>query len=36
MKQIGSYTQVKIAFIVIGIAVMSAAGGATFAHTHTT
>ena len=34
MRQIGTYTQVKIAFIVIGIAVMSAAGGATFAHTH--
>ena len=34
MKQIGTYTRVKIAFIVIGIAVMSALGGATFAHTH--
>ena len=34
MRQIGTYTQVKIAFIVIGIAIMSAAGGATFAHTH--
>lgn len=33
MRQIGTYTQVKIAFIVIGIAIMSAAGGATLAHT---
>ena len=33
MIQIGTYTQVKIAFIVIGIAIMSAAGGATLAHT---
>lgn len=28
------YGEVKIAFIVIGIAVMTALGGATFAHTH--
>ena len=34
MKGIGRYTQMKIACIVTGIAVMSAAGGATFAHTH--
>ena len=34
MKQIGTYGQVKVAFVVIGIAVMSAIGGATFAHTH--
>lgn len=30
----GTYRRVQIAFIVIGIAVMSAIGGATFAHTH--
>ena len=34
MMQVGTYAQVKIAFIVIGIALMSALGGATFAHTH--
>lgn len=34
MKQIGTYGQVTVAFIVIGIALMSALGGATFAHTH--
>lgn len=34
MKQIGIYARVRMAFVVIGIAVMSAIGGATFAHTH--
>ena len=36
MKQIGLYGQVRVAFIVIGIALMIALGGATFAHTHDT
>ena len=34
MIPIGTYGQVKIAFIVIGVAVMTAIGGATFPHTH--
>ena len=34
MKKIGTYGKVKIAFVVLGIALMSAIGGATFAHTH--
>ena len=34
MRQIGTYTQAKIAFIVIGIVIMSALGGATLTYTH--
>ena len=34
MRMMGTYARVQIAFIAIGIAVMSGVGGATFAHTH--
>lgn len=34
MKQIGTCGRVRIVSIVIGIAVMSAIGSATFGHTH--
>ena len=34
MRNTGTYGKVKVAFVVLGIALMSAVGGATFAHTH--
>lgn len=34
MKSTGAHDKVKIACVVLGIAVMSGVGGATFAHTH--